>query len=162
MKSDAHSFKIGDFDCMAVADGTHTYSPPTFPPPAVFLFRNAPEQQLREVLGEHGLQPENWTEWVSPYICLLVKTPEHRVLVDTGAIGLSPDTGKLARNLKEQGITPDDIDTVGTTGIHAFRDRVRPHSIGAIVEELGIHVLYSTEYFFFLILNPISETFKSI
>lgn len=48
------------------------------------------------------------------------------------------------RLLKEQGITiitQDDTNTVGTTGIHAFGDRVRPHSIGAVVEELGIHSL---------------------
>ena len=38
-------------------------------------------------------------------------------------------------------ITPDDIDTIGTTGIHAFGDRVRLHSIGAMVEELRIHAL---------------------
>ena len=42
------------------------------------------------------------------------------------------------RLLKERGITiiaQDDTSTVGTTGIHAFGDRVRPHSIGAVVEE---------------------------
>jgi putative transposase len=48
------------------------------------------------------------------------------------------------RLLKEQGITiitHEDTSTVGTTGIHAFGDHVRPHSLGAVVEELGIHSL---------------------
>ena len=51
---------------------------------------------------------------------------------------------KGIRLLIEKGITiitQDDTHTVGTTGIHAFGDRVRPHSIEAMVEELGIHSL---------------------
>lgn len=46
--------------------------------------------------------------------------------------------------LKEQGITivtQDDTITVRTMGIHAFGDRIRPHSVGAVVEELGVHSL---------------------
>ncbi|MFX0101141.1 MAG: hypothetical protein ACFFCS_16315 [Candidatus Hodarchaeota archaeon] len=30
---------------------------------------------------------------------------------------------------------------MGTTGSHAFGDRVRPANTGAVVDELGIHVL---------------------
>jgi len=139
MTGDAYSFRIGNFECLAVADGTHTYSPPTFPPPAAFLFQNAPEQRLKEVLSEHGLQPEAWKEWVSPYICLLVKTPEHTVLVDTGAIGLSPDTGKLARNLQAQGIAPIDIDTVIITHAH-------PDHIGGNTDNEGNPVFPGARY----------------
>ena len=62
MNNEVYSFKIGAFECMAVADGVHTYSPPTFPPPAVFLFGNVPEQRLRDVLSHYDLQPESWTE----------------------------------------------------------------------------------------------------
>ena len=48
------------------------------------------------------------------------------------------------RLLKENSImiiNNDDTSTVGTTGSHAFGDRVRPHSVGAVVDELGIHSL---------------------
>ena len=48
------------------------------------------------------------------------------------------------RILKEQGITIITLNnshTVGTTGIHAFGDLVRPHSIEAVIDGLGIHVL---------------------
>jgi len=103
---------------MAVSDGTHTYAPPTFPPPATFLFANAPKEHLEQTLREHNLQPEQWTEWISPYICLMVNTGKHQVLVDTGAGGLDPNTGKLLQNLQVGGIAPGDIDTVILTHGH--------------------------------------------
>ncbi len=98
MNKDIHRFAIGSFECMAVSDGTHLYAPPVFPLPPSFLFVNAPRQRLEQVLREHNLQEEQWVEWMSPYICLVVDTGKHLVLVDTGADGLGPDTGKLLRH----------------------------------------------------------------
>ncbi|MDY6959658.1 MAG: MBL fold metallo-hydrolase [Halobacteriota archaeon] len=118
MSTECFSFKIGNFECMAVSDGTHTYTPPIFPPPATFLFVNAPREGLEEALREHNLQPEKWEEWVSPYICMVVNTGEHQVLVDTGADGLGPNTGKILQNLDARGIVPEDIDTVIITHGH--------------------------------------------
>ena len=37
MSTEVHHFKVGAFECIAVSDGTLTYAPPTFPPPAAFL-----------------------------------------------------------------------------------------------------------------------------
>ena len=118
MTTDIYRFKVGDFQCVAVSDGTHTYAPPTFPPPAIFLFTNAPRERLEETLREHNLYPGQWAEWVSPYICLAVNTGEHQVLVDTGASDLAPSTGKLLQNLQAAGIAPEDIDTVIITHGH--------------------------------------------
>jgi len=118
MTTDIYRFKVGDFQCVAVSDGTHTYAPPTFPPPAIFLFTNAPRERLEETLREHNLYPGQWAEWVSPYICLAVNTGEHQVLVDTGAGDLAPSTGKLLQNLQAAGIAPEDIDTVIITHGH--------------------------------------------
>jgi len=118
MNSRTYHFKVGSFQCTAVSDGTYTYAPPTFPPPAVFLFTNAPREPLEQMLRQHNLQPEQWPEWVSPYICLVINTGEHLVLVDTGADGLGPGTGKLLQNLKAEGIEPEDIDTVILTHGH--------------------------------------------
>ncbi len=112
MSKEIYRFKIGSFECMAVSDGTHIYAPPIFPPPASFLFVNAPRQRLEQVLRENDLQEERWVEWMSPYICLVVNTGKHLVLVDTGADGLGPDTGKLLQHLQAGGISPEDIDTV--------------------------------------------------
>jgi len=103
---------------MAVSDGTFTYAPPMFPPRANFLFSNALKEDLEKVLREHDLQPEQWVEWTSPYICLTVKTGEHLVLVDTGAGNLGPKTGRLLQNLQAEGIAPKEIDTVIITHGH--------------------------------------------
>ena len=118
MGTEVYHFKVGAFDCMAVSDGNHTYAPPAFPPPTTLLFANAPKERLERILPKHKIQPEHWTEWTSPYICLTIDTGENRVLVDTGADGLDPNTGKLLQNLQAEGIAPDDIDTVIITHCH--------------------------------------------
>jgi glyoxylase-like metal-dependent hydrolase (beta-lactamase superfamily II) len=118
MSTEVHHFKVGAFECIAVSDGTLTYAPPTFPPPAALLFGNAPRELLEQTLRQHNIQPEQWLEWISPYICLLVNTGEHQVLVDTGADGLDPNTGRLLQNLQAEGIAPEDIDTVILTHCH--------------------------------------------
>ena len=140
MNTEIYRFKVGNFECTAVSDGTHTYAPPTFPPPATFLFANAPRQPLERALREHNLQPEQWVEWVSPYICVVVKTSEHRVLVDTGAGDLAPTTGKLLQNLQGTGIAPDDIDTVILTHGH-------PDHIGGNTDSEGKLTFPNARYF---------------
>ena len=62
MQTEIYRFKVGTFECMAVSDGTFTYTPPMFPPPATFLFANAPKEPLDQMLREHKLQPERWLE----------------------------------------------------------------------------------------------------
>lgn len=86
--------------------------------PAKFLFANAPKERCEQALHEHNLHPGQWKEWKSPYICMIVNTGKHLVLVDTGADGLDSNTGKLIQNLQTQGIKPEDIDTVILTHGH--------------------------------------------
>jgi glyoxylase-like metal-dependent hydrolase (beta-lactamase superfamily II) len=62
--------------------------------------------------------PSPWLKWTSPYICLLVRTGKHLVLVDTGAGSLAPTTGQLLRNLRAEKIAPGDIDIVVNTHGH--------------------------------------------
>ena len=118
MSSEIHHFKVGAFKCIVVSDGIHTYAPPTFPPPATFLFGNVPRDQLEQTLRKHNIKPDQWTEWISPYNCLLINTGEQSVLVDTGAKGLDPNTGRLIQNLQAEGIAPEDIDLVIITHCH--------------------------------------------
>lgn len=139
MNKEIHRFTIGSFKCMTVSDGTHVYAPPTFPPPASFLFVNAPRQRLEQVLRENNLQEERWVEWMSPYICLVVDTGKHLVLVDTGADGLGPDTGKLLQHLQIQGISPEDIDTVILTHGH-------PDHLGGNTDAEGKPVFVHARY----------------
>lgn len=128
MSTESYRFKAGTFECIAVSDGTFTYAPPMFPLPANLLFSNAPKENLELMLREHKLQQEQWVEWISPYICLVVNTCKHLVLVDTGAGNLGPNTGKLLQNLHAEGITPMSIDTVILT--HGHPDHVGGNTVG--------------------------------
>jgi glyoxylase-like metal-dependent hydrolase (beta-lactamase superfamily II) len=130
MSNETFRFETGKFECVAVSDGTLTYAPPMFPPPAALLFANAPKKDLAQALLEHNLRPEQWGEWTSPYICLVVNTGDHLALVDTGAGGLAPTTGRLLQNLQAEGIVPDDIDTVILTHGH-------PDHIGGNIDAQG-------------------------
>jgi glyoxylase-like metal-dependent hydrolase (beta-lactamase superfamily II) len=114
MNTTSYRFKIGTFECTVVSDGTHVYEHP-----APLLFANAPQEQLERVLREHGVDLATWTEWPSPYSCLVIHTGDHQVLVDTGAGGSIPVTGLLIPNLRAAGIAPEDIDTVILTHGHA-------------------------------------------
>ncbi len=148
MNKDSFLFKIGDFECIAVSDGTLTYAPPIFPPPATFLFVNAPKERLEQMLREHNLHTEQWLEWISPYICVVIKTDEHRVLVDTGADGLGPNTGKLLQNLQAEGIAPEDIDMVILT--HGHPDHIGGNTIdgGKLAFPNARYIMWKDEWDF--------------
>ncbi len=148
MKTEVYRFKVGDFECMAVSDGTFTYAPPIFPPPVAFLFANASRELLNRALNEHSIQPEQWTAWVSPYICVTVNTGKHRVLVDTGADGLDPNTGRLLRNLQAEGIRPGDIDTVILTHGHPDHIGGNTDAEGKPTFPKARHVMWKGEWNF--------------
>ena len=122
MNNDTFHFRIGSLECIAISDGTFTYTPPMFPSPAIALFANAPNEHLVQALGEHGIQPDQWIEWTSTYVCLAIKTGDYVVLVDTGAGDLAPTTGKLEQNIKAANLLHEDIDIVITT--HAHPDHI--------------------------------------
>jgi glyoxylase-like metal-dependent hydrolase (beta-lactamase superfamily II) len=75
----------------------------------------------------------------SPYTCLLVKTGNHKVLIDTGADGLAPTTGNLLRNLEAEGITPKEITDVVLTHGH-------PDHIGGVLDQSGQPAFPSARY----------------
>ena len=114
MSDESFSFQVGTFECIVVSDGTRTYPHPV----QIFVSVNAPKERLEQVLREHNLDPKQWEQYVSPYPSLVINTGQHRVLVDTGAGGLEPTTGKLIPNLQAEGIKPEDIDTVILTHGH--------------------------------------------
>jgi glyoxylase-like metal-dependent hydrolase (beta-lactamase superfamily II) len=118
MSIDTYQFTTGSFDCLIVSDGALTYTPPMFPLPATFLFANAPKTLLNRALKAHSLHIDTWTSWVSPYLCVVINTDDHRILIDTGAGTLAPTTGKLLTSLHAEGISPESIDTVILTHGH--------------------------------------------
>jgi glyoxylase-like metal-dependent hydrolase (beta-lactamase superfamily II) len=114
MGSERYDFKLGEFECKILSDGTFAY-----PQPAPVLFANAPQDQLVQVLSEHNLDLDKWDEYISPYPSLFIDTGKQKVLVDTGAGNLGPNTGKLLSNLHKAGVNADEIDTVILTHGHA-------------------------------------------
>jgi glyoxylase-like metal-dependent hydrolase (beta-lactamase superfamily II) len=134
MSTSSYHFKVGQFDCALVLDGTFDY-----PHPAQIMFAGAPPDRLVSTLQAHGLDPETWEAYVSPYPSLVINTGEHLVLVDTGAGSFGPDTGKLIPNLRAADIEPEKIDIVIIT--HGHIDH-----IGGIVDAEGRHLFPNARY----------------
>jgi glyoxylase-like metal-dependent hydrolase (beta-lactamase superfamily II) len=121
---DRYQFQIGSFSCLILNDGDHTYRNP-----ARTLFANASQDQLKAVLRTHGLDPDAWTELVTPYPALIIDTGDHLVLVDTGMGGRLPELLQAERKI------PGDFDTVILTHAH-------PDHIGGNVDSSG-HLRYA-------------------
>ncbi len=137
MSAESYHFKVGTFECILVNDGTLAYTEP-----ASVHFANAPLDRLEQALHAYNIQLDQWKEWISPLPCLVIKTGEHLVLVDTGLghIDWGPNAGKLLTSLQSEGIMPDDIDTVILT--HAHGDH-----IGGTTDSEGNAAFPKAQYF---------------
>jgi glyoxylase-like metal-dependent hydrolase (beta-lactamase superfamily II) len=112
MKDQYYRFKLGDFECVSLSDGSVDY-------PLKSFFANVPIEQIEGALRQRGLPIDYVT---TPYTYLYVDTGQHRALVDMGAGDLGPRTGKLLQSIKAAGIAPAEVDTVVIT--HAHPDHV--------------------------------------
>ncbi len=121
MNMESYRFRVGQVECLAVPDGSNIYD-------VKLLFANAPEDELREALGE-SVSAEG--EIDVPYTCLAAKVEGSWLLVDTGrGLGREPSTGKLVQNLQRAGIEPTEIKMVILT--HGHTDH-----IGGLTDEVG-------------------------
>jgi glyoxylase-like metal-dependent hydrolase (beta-lactamase superfamily II) len=124
-----NNFKVGDISCTALSDGTFTY-------PTNWIFSDAPEEEVKNSLHEHGLPTDHVD---SPYTCLLLKTGKHIVLIDTGADGLAPTTGVLPKALEAAKVRPSDVTHVLLTHGH-------PDHIGGVLGGDGKPFFANAQY----------------
>ncbi len=126
---------VGEVECFVVSDGSFAYADPSRA-----FFANADREELRPALERHGFDADAWDTYVSPYPCLVVRTDDRTVLVDTGAGDeLGDHTGKLRSNLGAMGIDPDDVDTVLVTHVH-------PDHVGGNLTDDGTRAFPNAEY----------------
>lgn len=110
-----YHFKLGTFDCIAIHDNARRV-------PISQEIAGAPPAELSAAMRVLGYSSD---EAQLGYNCLLVRTGEQRVLVDTGS-----GRGQLVPNLQAAGLGPADIDIIILT--HGDGDH-----IGGIVDEHG-------------------------
>ena len=125
MSNDIHPFRVGEFACAIVSDGTFDY-----PHPGPILFSNAPDDELASALLDWNVKLSEWGSYESPYPGLLIDTGEQKLLVDVGAGNIGPKTGQLIKNLSRIGVEPGEIDVVVLTHAH-------PDHIGGLLDSDG-------------------------
>jgi glyoxylase-like metal-dependent hydrolase (beta-lactamase superfamily II) len=123
-------FKLGDFDCVSLSDGSVDY-------PIKNFFANVPVDEVKEALRRRGLPIDYVT---TPYTYLYVDTGEHRALVDMGAGTLGPRTGQLPHSMQAAGIDPAEIDMVLITHAH-------PDHVGGTLDKQGKLVYANARYY---------------
>jgi glyoxylase-like metal-dependent hydrolase (beta-lactamase superfamily II) len=130
MNTGYYRFKLGDFECVSLSDGSVDYPPRNF-------FANVPIEQVEVALRQRNLPIEYVT---TPYTYLYVEASEHRVLVDMGAGSLGPRTGRLVESMAAAGINPAEIDTIAITHAH-------PDHIGGTLDDQGRLVYANAHYY---------------
>lgn len=106
--NECHHFQIGNFKCLAINDGGYAGN-------SRMLFATAPEFELEKALVTYGTEADNLP---STWTCLLVKSGDMMILIDTGTGEYFPYGGKLVSALQKEGIYPEDIDKVVLTHVH--------------------------------------------
>jgi glyoxylase-like metal-dependent hydrolase (beta-lactamase superfamily II) len=112
MPEGSYAFDVGAIRCSVLSDGYYAY-------PVDWFFPNADPERLAEALDRRRL-PHHAV--LSPYICLLVETGRHVVLIDTGAGPGGRSSGAIVARLELAGVRPRDVDTVILT--HAHPDHI--------------------------------------
>ena len=102
----------------------------------VLVKRYFPSSKLCSVCGYKNTELTlNERDWICP------ECKSHHDRDENASINLRKEGIRILQEEKHITIIHDDTITVGTTGSHAFGDRVRPYSVKATVMESGIHSL---------------------
>ena len=102
MPKESFNFKLGCFECLAIRD---TVSPMELD----LLFPNLKVRQIEQLFRNYNIPAGDIFE----VTCLLVKTVEHNVLIDTvWGVGEQSSSGRLIPVLRANKVQPEKIDTV--------------------------------------------------
>ena len=116
------SFKLGDFSCRVLHDGSRSIGSMTKGSARRFIFGDAPESEVDAALNPYGgIGPSTQI----PFNYLLVENGGHVTLLDVGCgdqaeNDKNPDepAGLLIESLGEAGLGVDDVDTVVVSHCH--------------------------------------------
>jgi glyoxylase-like metal-dependent hydrolase (beta-lactamase superfamily II) len=143
MREGFYRFNLGEFDCVALADGY-------LEQPATVLFPQLSAEETKQILTKYGLSVESTITRL--FTCLFIHTEKHRVLIDTGlGKGLLPTGGRLLEHLEEARIFPQEIDAVILT--HGHPDHIGGITTreGAVTFPRGRHVMSKSEWTFWTV-----------
>jgi glyoxylase-like metal-dependent hydrolase (beta-lactamase superfamily II) len=115
MSTGVYEFKIGNFDCCVISDGSREAK-------ASETFMFVAEEELNNALKEVGYPDQ---EYISGFNVLYVNTGEKKLLVDAGL-----GTGSLIENFRAAGYSPEEVDLIAIT--HGDSDHV-----GGILNDAG-------------------------
>jgi len=107
------SYRVGNARVLALLDGRGPF-------PAN-LFQGVTPEESAELLragGEATQNAEGQLAWAGSVWAFLVDVGGRQVLVDTGAGGGIPGTGKMAAGLAAAGVAPADIDAIVISHMH--------------------------------------------
>ncbi|MCX6653842.1 MAG: MBL fold metallo-hydrolase [Candidatus Bathyarchaeota archaeon] len=115
-------FKIGEFQCRVLSDGSRSIGSMTSGSPRKFIFGDVPEDEFNDYLRPYGGFDSST---VLPFNYLLLEGYDHVTLLDTGCGDraenekyLEEPAGLLLNNLAKVGFSISDVDTVIITHCH--------------------------------------------
>ena len=120
MRQEMHTFHVGEVTCMALCDGTLAY-------PIAMVTGGLSEEEQAHLTSQYDAAEGHVK---IPYTALLVETARERILLDTGAGPLGPDTGRLPSLLESRGIAAESIAAVVLTHGH-------PDHVGGVTDASG-------------------------
>jgi glyoxylase-like metal-dependent hydrolase (beta-lactamase superfamily II) len=130
---DSFSFVLGSLECQVIRDTVGR------PLRLDRLFPSLKEKDMDQLVTQYHV---SWEE-VMNVMCLLIRMPQHTVLIDTGwGASQQPDRGNLISILRTNGIEPEAISTVIISHGH-------PDHIGGNTDETGNPLFPNARYIMF-------------